>query len=103
MLRARPVAPFAAGLVAGIALALLPGAWISPALAGAPAAVLSIRWRHPAWADVATPATAWRKRVAPEIILVGAPEGYSSPKVLEALPFAPRLTGRERALEIELK
>jgi competence protein ComEC len=43
------------------------------------------------------------QRVAPEIILVSAPEGYSSPKVLEALPFAPRLTGREGALEIELK
>jgi beta-lactamase superfamily II metal-dependent hydrolase len=43
------------------------------------------------------------QRVAPELILVSAPEGYSSPKVLEALPFAPRVTGREGALEIELK
>jgi len=43
------------------------------------------------------------RRVAPELILVSAPEGYSSPKVLEALPFAPRTTGREGVLEIELK
>ena len=48
MLRARPVVPLAAGFVAGIALALLPGAWIPLTAAGAVAAALSIRWRHPA-------------------------------------------------------
>jgi hypothetical protein len=210
MLRARPIAPLAAGFVAGIAIALLPGAWIPLAAAGTLAAALSIRWRHPALllvlglglgglrqhaADLAParPATPdplegrlqgppriyrsladpnreseedgsfvvgnvqvryFRKhvpliggervisgrieergveellmlpdvrarvlllphhgkshrqhrelvqRVAPEIILVSAPEGYSSPKVLEALPFAPRVAGREGAIEIELK
>ena len=48
MLRARPLAPLAAGFVAGIAIALLPGAWIPLAAAGGLAALASIRWRHPA-------------------------------------------------------
>ena len=43
------------------------------------------------------------RRVDPEVILVSAPEGYSSSKVLEALPVPPRLTGREGAVEIPLK
>ncbi|HZF00087.1 MAG TPA: ComEC/Rec2 family competence protein [Planctomycetota bacterium] len=43
------------------------------------------------------------RRVAPEVILVSAPEGYFSPKVLEALPLPPRVTGREGAIEIPLK
>ena len=43
------------------------------------------------------------RRVGPEVILVSAPDGYSSAKVLEALPFPPRVTGREGALEIPLK
>jgi competence protein ComEC len=43
------------------------------------------------------------RRVAPEVIFVSAPEGYSSPKVLDALPIPPRLTGREGAMEIPLK
>jgi competence protein ComEC len=47
MLRARPLAPLAAGFVAGIALALIPGAWIPLAIAGILASILSIRWRHP--------------------------------------------------------
>src|SRR2546427_754510 len=48
MLRARPIAPLAAGFVAGIALALLlPHTWIPLAAAGALSAILSIRWRHP--------------------------------------------------------
>jgi H+/Cl- antiporter ClcA len=47
MLRARPLAPLAAGFVAGIALALLQGAWIPLAALGALSAILSIRWRHP--------------------------------------------------------
>jgi len=74
MLRARPIVPLAAGIVAGIALALLPGAWIPPAAAGALAAALSIRWRQPALL----------------LIRVSATEGCSSPKVPEALPFSPR-------------
>jgi len=48
MLRARPLAPLAAGVVAGIALAHLKGAWIPMVSLGALAAILSIRWRHPA-------------------------------------------------------
>jgi competence protein ComEC len=48
MLRARPLAPLAAGFVAGIALALLPKFWIPLTALGAVSAVLSIRWRHPA-------------------------------------------------------
>src|SRR5205814_8923736 len=48
MLRARPLAPLAAGVVTGIALAHLNGAWIPLAALGAVAALLSIRWRHPA-------------------------------------------------------
>src|SRR6185295_18669807 len=47
MLRARPLAPLAAGFVAGIALALLPKFWIPLTALGAVAAILSIRWRHP--------------------------------------------------------
>ncbi|MBV8882357.1 MAG: ComEC/Rec2 family competence protein [Planctomycetaceae bacterium] len=43
------------------------------------------------------------RRVNPDVILVSAPEGYSSSKVLNALPFPPRLTGREGAMEIQLK
>jgi len=43
------------------------------------------------------------RRVSPETILVSAPEGYSSAKVLDALPLAPRITGREGAIEILLK
>jgi competence protein ComEC len=43
------------------------------------------------------------RRVGPETILVSAPEGYSSAKVLDALPVPPRLTGREGAMEIPLK
>jgi len=43
------------------------------------------------------------RRVDPEVILISAPEGYSSPKVLEALPVPPLLTGREGAVEIPLK
>lgn len=48
MLRARPLAPLAAGMAGGIALALLPGTWIPLAVLGAVAAALSIWWRHPA-------------------------------------------------------
>jgi competence protein ComEC len=48
MLRARPLAPLAAGFVAGIALARLDGTWIPLVALGALAATLSIRWRHPA-------------------------------------------------------
>lgn len=48
MIRARPLAPFAAGFAAGIALALIPGAWGWVAALGGIAAALSIRWRHPA-------------------------------------------------------
>ena len=44
----RPLAPLAAGFIAGIALALLPKAWIPLVILGGVAAVLSIRWRHPA-------------------------------------------------------
>jgi competence protein ComEC len=43
------------------------------------------------------------RRVGPDVILVSAPEGYSSSKVLDALPVAPRITGREGAIEIILK
>jgi competence protein ComEC len=43
------------------------------------------------------------RRVGPEAILVSAPEGYSSAKVIDALPRPPRLTGREGAIEIRLK
>ena len=43
------------------------------------------------------------RRVGPEAILVSAPEGYSSSKVFDALPIAPRITGREGAIEILLK
>jgi len=43
------------------------------------------------------------RRVAPDAILVSAPEGYSSSKVIDALPRPPRLTGREGAIEIQLK
>ena len=42
------------------------------------------------------------RQVAPEVILVSAPEGYFSSKVIDALPFPPRITGREGALEIPL-
>jgi len=48
MLRARPLAPLAAGFVAGIAIALTPGAWIPLTAAGTLADLASIRWRHPA-------------------------------------------------------
>lgn len=43
------------------------------------------------------------RRVAPELILVSAPEGYSSAKVLDELPVPFRTTGREGAVEIPLK
>jgi len=43
------------------------------------------------------------RRVSPESILVSAPEGYYSPKVVDALPLPPRITGREGAIEIHLK
>ena len=43
------------------------------------------------------------RRVAPEAILVSAPEGYFSSKVIDALPGTPRITGREGAIEIRLK
>jgi competence protein ComEC len=43
------------------------------------------------------------RRVDPQSILVSAPEGYFSPKVIDALPLPPRITGREGAIEIHLK
>jgi beta-lactamase superfamily II metal-dependent hydrolase len=43
------------------------------------------------------------RRVAPELILVSAPDGYSSAKVLDELPVPFRTTGREGAVEIPLK
>jgi len=43
------------------------------------------------------------RRVAPLAIFVRAPEDYSSAKVLDALPFPPRLPGREGAMESPLK
>jgi len=43
------------------------------------------------------------RRVGPEAILVSAPEGYSSSKVLGAPPIAPGIRGREGAIEILLK
>jgi hypothetical protein len=43
------------------------------------------------------------RRAAPEALFVSGPEGCASPKVLEALPVAPRLAGREGAMEIPLK
>ena len=43
------------------------------------------------------------RRVGPDVIVVSAPEGYSSARVLDALPLAPRITGREGAIEILLK
>src|SRR5689334_12188078 len=49
MLRARPLAPLAAGFVAGIALALFTGAAIPLVIAGLVASVLSIRRPHPAF------------------------------------------------------
>ncbi len=42
------------------------------------------------------------RRVAPRTIIVSAPEGYFSPRVIDALPVKPRLTGREGAIEIVL-
>jgi competence protein ComEC len=35
------------------------------------------------------------RRVDPDVIVVSAPRGYSSPRVLDALPFPARLTGEE--------
>jgi competence protein ComEC len=43
------------------------------------------------------------RRVGPETILVSAPEGYYSEKVILALPVLPRITGQEGAIEIRLK
>ena len=43
------------------------------------------------------------RRVAPETILVSAPEGYYSEKVILALPILPRITGRDGAIEMPLK
>jgi len=68
MLHARPLAPLAAGFVAGIAVALLPGAWIPLGVLGALAAVLSIRWRHPLlWALLGLGLGAVRQQVADAI------------------------------------
>src|SRR5262245_20811103 len=47
MLRARPLAPLAAGLVAGLALTLIPCVGSPPIGAGILASLVSIRWRHP--------------------------------------------------------
>ena len=43
------------------------------------------------------------RRVAPETIVVSAPRGYSSEKVIAALPILPRITGLEGAIQIPLK
>ncbi len=43
------------------------------------------------------------RRVSPEEILVSAPLGYGSDRVLKALPVPPRLTGQEGAIQILLK
>ncbi len=43
------------------------------------------------------------RRVAPETVVVSAPKGYSSEKVLMALPVLPRVTGFEGAVEIRVK
>ncbi len=43
------------------------------------------------------------RRVGPQVIVVSAPRGYSSEKVLTALPFRPRITGEEGAIDIPLK
>ncbi len=43
------------------------------------------------------------RRVGPETVLVSAPEGYFSSKVIDALPVRTRITGREGAIEIPLK
>lgn len=43
------------------------------------------------------------RRVAPETVIVSAPEGYYRREVIDALPVTPRITGREGAIEIILK
>ena len=44
-----------------------------------------------------------RKPAEVEEILVSAPLGHGSAKVLDALPCPPRLTGQEGAIQILLK
>ena len=81
MTRARPLLPLAAGFVAGLAAArVLPHHG-------------KFHRRHEDFV----------RRVAPEEILVSAPLGYGSAKVLDALPSPPRLTGQEGAIQILLK
>jgi beta-lactamase superfamily II metal-dependent hydrolase len=43
------------------------------------------------------------RRVAPELVIASAPLGYASPKVLDASPVPVLLTGREGAIELELR
>jgi len=42
------------------------------------------------------------RRVEAEVAVASAPEGYFSPRVLEALPIRALVTGREGAIELEL-
>jgi hypothetical protein len=42
------------------------------------------------------------RRVSPETVVVSAPRGYFSEKVILALPVLPRITGIEGAIEIPL-
>ena len=41
--------------------------------------------------------------VSPEQVIVSAPEGYFHADVIDALPFPPRITGREGAIEIVIR